>query len=69
MARTRMNPFLLRLLSRGEYVVEPTAVAEAMLMRLPRERSGGGGVSRMLVTLKRADGLAALPQEGDSRVA
>ena len=52
MVGTGMNPFLLRQLTRGEYVVDPRAVAEAMLTRLPRERSLGGR-SEMLVSLER----------------
>jgi hypothetical protein len=69
MVRTGMSPFLVRLLSRGEYVVDARAVAEAMLARMPCERSLGRGVSRVLVALKRTERLVAPPEEDGPRVA
>jgi hypothetical protein len=63
-----MNPFLHQQLTRGDYVVDPSAVAEAMLSTMPRERSLGS-VSRMLVALKRADRLIVSPEENGPRFA
>ena len=63
MVGTGMNPFLLRQMTRGEYVVDPRAVAEAMLTRLPRERSFGGP-SGVLVSLERDPLAGRSPEDG-----
>jgi hypothetical protein len=53
MLRTSVNPFLLHQVTSGRYVVDPQAVAEAMLTRLPRQRAGGRLGSPVLVALER----------------
>ena len=65
MLQTTMNPFLLRQLARGEYEVDPRAVAEAMLTRLPRQRTA----SRMFVPLGRLDRFVIAPEEDGPRAA
>ncbi len=69
MVRSSMNPFLLRQLARGEYVVDPYAVAEAMLTRLPRQRSIGRVASGVLVALERVDRFVTRSEEDGPRAA
>jgi hypothetical protein len=57
----RIDPELMRRVAAGEYVVDPHAVAAAMLRRRA-DRAEARRLSRMLVAGE-LDGLAAAPDE------
>jgi hypothetical protein len=63
MVRRGVNPLLLRQLTRGEYVVDPRVVAEAILTRMPRVRFGGGSLSGVLVSPEGPYAFAVRPHE------
>jgi hypothetical protein len=66
MGRAATNPFLLRQLARGEYVVDAHAVADAIITRMATGNAGAW-LSGVLVPAELAGGFSVGPEEAGPR--